>query len=125
MCKLPKRKRVRHETTLCSMHVGLYLYCRYNKVCAFLFLSRCNDDVSCTWTHSPLGLKYELLAGPFFTFVYTLATIPLGILASNRWVNRRVTLSIFVILWSSMTLASAFTHRYWQFLLARLGLGLL
>ena len=81
--------------------------------------------MDCIWDHTPLGLKYELLAGPFFTFIFTLATIPIGILASSRWVNRRVILALSLVLWSGMTLATAFTHQYWQFLLTRVGLGLL
>ena len=83
------------------------------------------DGNHCTWDHTPLGIKYELLAGPLFTFIFSLATIPLGVLASNRWVNRKATLSIFLALWSGMTLATSYTRRYWHILLARIGLGLL
>lgn len=84
-----------------------------------------DDKILCTWDHTPLGIKYELLAGPLFTFFFSLATIPVGILASNQWVNRRVVLAVSLALWSGMTLATAFTRQYWQFLLTRLGLGLL
>lgn len=90
-------------------------------------LPRCtfSHGVQCQWDYTATGINYEVLAGPAFTLVFTLVAIPLGILAGYKWMNRKVAISVFLVLWSLMTLLAAFTHTYWQLLLTRIGLGLL
>ena len=54
-----------------------------------------------------------------------MAAIPLGVLAGYSFVNRKIGLVVCLVLWSTMTLLSAFTRSFWQLLLTRLGLGIL
>ena len=84
-----------------------------------------NRDAPCVWDYTATGIEYELLAGPAFTLVFTMAAIPLGVLAGYSFVNRKLGLAVCLVLWSSMTLLAGFTHSFWQLLLTRLGLGVL
>lgn len=77
------------------------------------------------WDHAPIGIEYEVLAGPAFTLVFTMVALPLGVLAGFSKVNRKMAIAVSLILWSAMTLASSFTQSFWQLLLARIGLGIL
>lgn len=70
-------------------------------------------------------MEYELLAGPAFTLVFTVAAIPLGVMAGYSFVNRKIGLAVCLVLWSAMTLVAAFATSFWQLLLTRLGLGIL
>ena len=79
----------------------------------------------CMWDFSAIGIEYEVLAGPAFILIFTLAALPLGLLAGSPSVNRRVAIAVCLSLWSAMTLLSSFTHVYWQLLLTRVGLGIL
>lgn len=88
-------------------------------------INRCEGDGDCVWDYSATGIQYEALAGPAFTLVFTLAAIPLGIIAGFPKVNRKMMLCVCLAVWSAMTLASSFTHAYWQLLLTRIGLGIL
>ena len=91
----------------------------------FISSHRCLQEPDCEWDYSATGLEYEVLAGPAFTLVFTLAGLPLGLLAGSPVVNRRVAIAVCLSLWSAMTLASSFTKEYWQLLLTRMGLGVL
>lgn len=82
-------------------------------------------DVPCVWDYSATGIEYEFLAGPAFTLVFTVAALPLGVLAGYPFINRKLGLAVCLILWSTMTLLAGFTSSFWQLLLTRLGLGIL
>ena len=86
---------------------------------------RCLLTEGCEWGHTTTGIEYEVLAGPAFTLVFTMVALPLGMLAGSTRVNRKMTIAVCVVLWSAMTLASSFTHSFWQLLLTRIGLGIL
>jgi len=76
----------------------------------------------CKWDHNGQGLQYEILAGPVFIVVYTLAGIPLSVIADYS--NRRNLLLTGLVLWSLMTLLTGFVHRYWQLVITRFFLGI-
>ena len=57
--------------------------------------------------------------------VFTMAAIPLGLLASYRCVNRHHMLSAAALLWTLTTLATSFSQAFWMLLLLRAGLGML
>ena len=76
----------------------------------------------CKWDHNGQGLQYEILAGPVFIVVYTLAGIPLSILADFS--NRRNLLVAALAVWSTMTLLTGFVHTYWQLVVTRFLLGI-
>ena len=75
----------------------------------------------CKWDYDGQGLQYELLAGPVFIIVYSVAAVPIGILAD--FYDRRVLLAASLALSSAMTLVSGFTNRYWQLVLTRFAIG--
>ncbi len=70
-------------------------------------------------------MEYEVLAGPAFTLVFTVAALLLGLMAASPYVNRRLAITACLALWSFMTLMASFTNQYWQLLLTRIGLGIL
>jgi len=76
----------------------------------------------CKWDYNGQGLQYEILAGPVFIVVYTLAGIPLSLLADFS--NRRNLLAAGLALWSTMTLLTGFVHAYWQLVVTRFLLGI-
>ena len=76
----------------------------------------------CKWDHNGQGLQYEILAGPVFIVVYTLAGIPISILADFS--NRCNLLLAGLTLWSAMTLLTGFVRRYWQLVVTRFLLGI-
>ena len=86
---------------------------------------RCLEHNDCLWSYSATGLEYQFLAGPAFTLIFTICALPMGFIATFPFVRRKIVLSIFVVLWSSMALAAGFTKAFWQLLLARIGLGIL
>ena len=75
----------------------------------------------CKWDHNGQGLQYEILAGPVFIVVFTLAGIPISMLADFS--NRRNLLAAGLALWSAMTLFTGFVHTYWQLAVTRFLLG--
>ena len=57
--------------------------------------------------------------------VFTVAGIPMGLLASYKCVNRHLVLSAALLLWTLTTLATSFSQAFWMLLLLRAGLGML
>ena len=76
----------------------------------------------CEWNYNGQGLQYELLAGPLFIVIYTLAGIPLGLWADVY--NRKKLLGAAVIFWSTMTILMGLVKEYWQLAILRFGLGI-
>ncbi len=65
--------------------------------------------------------QVSLLQGLAFTIFYVIAGIPLGRLA-DRWSRGKLAAGS-VIAWSAMTMACGYTTSFWQFFVARLGVG--
>jgi MFS family permease len=63
-----------------------------------------------------------LLSGLIFAIFYSLAGLPLGILADRA--NRRNMMAICLAVWSGMTALSALTRNVLQLLLTRIGVGI-
>lgn len=81
-----------------------------------------NGTFGCKWDYTGRGLDYQLLAGPVFIGIYTLAAIPVGIAADAY--NRKILLGLSVVFWSVCTFLSGFVNSYWQLVVLRFGLGL-
>ncbi|GFS20961.1 Cis,cis-muconate transport protein muck [Elysia marginata] len=90
--------------------------------------SRCLDIVNvngtslCKWDYSGQGWGYQILAGPVFILIYTVAGIFIG-LAADHW-NRKLMLSGCLVLWSVATLLHGLVNEYWQLAVVRFILGL-
>lgn len=63
-----------------------------------------------------------LLVGFAFAMFYTVAGVPIARLADRR--NRRNIISVALVVWSAMTVASGFARNYAQLLAARIGVGI-
>ena len=77
----------------------------------------------------PIRLELQLsdagvafLTGVSLTLFYVSFGIPLSVLADK--VSRRNIITVSVILWSGLTVLTGLTRNYWQFLLARIGVGI-
>jgi len=66
-------------------------------------------------------MKMSLLMGFSFAFFYTIFGLPIGRLADSR--NRKGIIAIGMLAWTVATGACGFVKNYWQFLLARIGVG--
>jgi MFS family permease len=64
----------------------------------------------------------SLLAGFAFALFYATSAIPISRLA-DQW-SRKGVIFIGVVLWSGMTVFCGFSTSFWQFFIARLGVGL-
>jgi MFS family permease len=65
--------------------------------------------------------QVSLLMGFSFALFYTICGIPIGRLADSK--SRRGIIAIGLILWSFMTALCGSVKQYWQFFLARMGVG--
>ncbi|MEZ5505027.1 MAG: MFS transporter [Gammaproteobacteria bacterium] len=65
--------------------------------------------------------EMSLLMGLSFALFYTICGIPLGRLADSK--SRRGLIAAGVVVWSAMTAACGLAKNYWQFFLARVGVG--
>jgi predicted MFS family arabinose efflux permease len=67
-------------------------------------------------------LQLGLLSGLSFAVVYSIAALPLARLAERR--NRTRLISLAVAIFSVMTGLCALAHRFWQFVICRVGVGI-
>lgn len=67
-------------------------------------------------------VQIALLQGLSFALLYTLGGIPVGRLVDSR--GRLAIVASGIALWSCMTMACGLATRYWQLLLARMGVGI-
>jgi len=65
--------------------------------------------------------QFGLLAGLAFAFLYTFAGIPIARLAETK--NRPIIMSISLFVWSLFTVVCGQAQNFWQFALARVGVG--
>ncbi|MBF8269599.1 MAG: MFS transporter [Gammaproteobacteria bacterium] len=63
----------------------------------------------------------SLLHGLAFVIFYTIMSIPLGRLADNK--NRKVIISIGILIWSFMTAVCGLAKTFWTLFAARIGVG--
>lgn len=76
----------------------------------------------CEWNYNGQGIEYEILAGPVFIVVYTIAGIPLGFLADVY--NRKNILAVLLTFWSLMTVLTGLSKEYWHLVILRFALGI-
>ena len=76
----------------------------------------------CVWDYDGTGSQYQILAGPVFILVYTISGIPLGFCAGVF--HRRNLIVFCLLLWSTMTLLTGFSTKYWHLVITRFILGI-
>lgn len=96
--------------------------CDGNSTQSCLDVVNLNGTSLCKWDYSGQGWDYQILAGPVFILIYTVAGIFIG-LAADHW-NRKLMLSACLILWSAATLFHGLVTEYWQLAIVRFMLGL-
>ncbi|CAH1393582.1 unnamed protein product [Nezara viridula] len=72
----------------------------------------------CEWNRNGLGIEYQVLAGPSFIAVYTVAGVFLGIAADKYKRVPMLAVCVFIC-GASVTLIGA-TQQYWQLILLRM-----
>ncbi|KAF4527156.1 hypothetical protein B566_EDAN007200 [Ephemera danica] len=81
-----------------------------------------NGTSYCEWDYNGLGIEYQILAGPSFIAVFTIAGIFLGI-AADRY-NRVYMLAACTLLFSIATILMGSVNHYWELTLLRMVLAL-
>ncbi|XP_037084218.1 probable sphingolipid transporter spinster homolog 1 [Pollicipes pollicipes] len=73
---------------------------------------------TCEWTYTGLGFQYQLLAGPAFIGVFTVAGLVFGALADSF--NRQRLLAFSLLLLTVSTLMMGFSTQYWHLVVLRM-----
>ncbi|XP_039268574.2 protein spinster homolog 1-like [Styela clava] len=97
----------------------------YQKQCTSISNeSRCinaSNSETCSWDYTGQGIEYQILAGPTYVVIFTVVGVIFGILGDRY--NRVRMYAISVVFFSVMTLATGFSHQYWQLLTLRFLFG--
>jgi len=80
-----------------------------------------NGTFYCEWDYNGLGLDYQILAGPSYIAVFTVAGIFLGV-AADRY-NRVVMLSACTLIFSVATVLMGAVNQYWELTVLRMVLA--
>ncbi|XP_039298652.1 protein spinster homolog 1 [Nilaparvata lugens] len=78
----------------------------------------CENTTQCEWNYNGLGYDYQVLAGPSFIAVYTIAGIFLGV-AADKYKRVPMVATCILIIGVSCLLIGASTE-YWQLLVLRM-----
>ncbi|GLH07632.1 Uncharacterized protein GBIM_13091 [Gryllus bimaculatus] len=84
-------------------------------VCESLAL---NGTPYCEWNYNGLGLDYQVLAGPCFIAVFTVAGVIMGIVADRY--NRVRCLAVCTLVFSIAIVLTGAVKEYWQLVLLRI-----
>ncbi|XP_043196131.1 MFS-type efflux pump MSMEG_3705-like [Amphibalanus amphitrite] len=79
------------------------------------------NSAGCKWDYTGTGTEYDLLAGPIFVLVFTIAGVPLGIAADLY--NRKLLLCGCLFVWSTCVVLTGLAEQYWQLAALRFGVG--
>ena len=118
---MPDERRAAPETSLAERwYVAITM-------CVVYALSIC-DRYSISTVLEPIRKELHLsdaniafLTGVSLAMFYVLFGFPLSWLIDRK--SRRVIISVCLIAWSALTVATGLARSYWQFLLARIGVG--
>ncbi|XP_044738193.1 putative metabolite transport protein HI_1104 [Chrysoperla carnea] len=80
-----------------------------------------NGTKYCEWNYNGLGIDYQILAGPSYITVYTIAGVLIG-MAADRF-NRVRLLSVCTLVFTTATFLMGFVGHYWHFLILRMFLA--
>ena len=104
-----------YSLNTCAYIISICSYIIFNS-----FLS-CDRSSRCEWNYNGQGLEYEILAGPVFIVVYTLASIPISFWADTY--SRKNILAAMLFFWSLMTALTGLAKEYWHLVILRFALG--
>uniref|UniRef100_A0A1I8PAW5 Major facilitator superfamily (MFS) profile domain-containing protein n=1 Tax=Stomoxys calcitrans TaxID=35570 RepID=A0A1I8PAW5_STOCA len=77
-----------------------------------------NGTTYCEWNRNGLGIEYQILAGPTFILVFTIAGVFMG-LAADRY-NRVKMLTICTLIFAVAIILQGTVKEYWQLVLLRM-----
>ncbi|XP_043201897.1 MFS-type efflux pump MSMEG_3705-like [Amphibalanus amphitrite] len=86
-----------------------------------LSLLDAGGSAGCKWDYTGTGTQYDILAGPIFVLVYTIAGVPLGIAADLY--NRKLLLCGCLLVWATCVVLTGLAEQYWQLAALRFGVG--
>jgi MFS family permease len=81
-----------------------------------------NGTNVCLWDYSGLGIDYQILAGPSFMAVFTVAGVVWGV-AADRF-NRVHLLTVSTLIFSVALACTALATTFWHLVLCRVLLGI-
>lgn len=87
-------------------------------VCSCALYHTANGSAYCEWNYNGLGLDYQLLAGPSYMAVFTVAGVALGV-AADRY-NRVRLLAVCTVVFSAAIVLAGSVKQYWQLVLLRM-----
>ncbi|XP_014094038.2 MFS-type efflux pump MSMEG_3705 [Bactrocera oleae] len=81
-----------------------------------------NETTYCEWNYNGLGIDYQILAGPTFILVFTIAGVFMGFAADKY--NRVKMLTVCTLIFAVATILQGTVSAYWQLLLLRMLMAL-
>lgn len=81
-----------------------------------------NGTPYCEWNYNGLGIDYQLLAGPCFILVFTIAGVFMGVAADKY--NRVKLLTACTFVFAVATILQGAVKEYWQLILLRMVMAL-
>lgn len=81
-----------------------------------------NGTLYCEWNYNGLGIDYQLLAGPAFILVFTIAGVFMGVAADKY--NRVKLLTVCTLIFAVAIILQGSVKTYWQLILLRMIMAL-
>lgn len=72
----------------------------------------------CEWNYNGLGIEYQILAGPTFILIFTIAGVFMGLAADRYHRVKMLTARTFVF--AIAIILQAFVKEYWQLVVLRM-----
>ncbi|XP_014480060.1 PREDICTED: D-xylose-proton symporter [Dinoponera quadriceps] len=101
--------------------VDLPVQCEVAKNVTYCQSLELNGTSYCEWNYNGLGLDYQILAGPSFIAVFTVAGVFLGIAADKY--NRVRLLAVCTLVFSVAIILMGAVKEYWQLVILRMVLA--
>ncbi|KAI8116657.1 Ephrin-B2a [Lucilia cuprina] len=80
--------------------------------------SEVNGTAYCEWNYNGLGIEYQILAGPTFILIFTIAGVFMGIAADKY--NRVKMLTVCTLVFAVAIILQGTVKEYWQLALLRM-----
>lgn len=77
-----------------------------------------NGTNYCEWNYNGLGIEYQILAGPTFILIFTIAGVFMGVAADKY--NRVKMLTVCTVIFGIAIILQGTVKKYWQLVLLRM-----